>query len=381
MYTGENTLSTLGHCVLIFGLFVVLIINSNCTAGLTPILTVQKLTSGIEGIDSLISSLDPVGLQVGSFAYNYLIEELSVPQSWLQIIKSEDEYVSTLQKGPQGGGVAAIVNELPYVERFLSNNKCIFRTVGQECTKSGWGFIDVNVFGQAFQRDSPLAIDLSTANLQLSENGELQRIHDKWLSNNGCSSQNDQVDDTRLSLKSFWGLYVLCGGACLIALVVFFCRVYWQFIRYAPETEEPEISEPESARHLDHHSLELSHALAFVLNDRKEVSVQSSSSFSHMVSLKFSLNFSKLFSIILSICDYVPKVLCVKLPKQISTSLTFPLSSIICIPPHLFSHPSLIIAKIEDIKLKYCNTEAFFPSCSSNYAVYPGWTVFTDGFR
>ncbi|PHU19526.1 Glutamate receptor 3.4 [Capsicum chinense] len=182
---------------------------------LTSILTVQKLTSGIEGIDSLISSPDPIGVQDGSFAYNYLIGELRVPQSRLRIIKSEDEYVSNLQKGPQGGGVAAIVDELPYVELFLSNNKCIFRTVGQEFTKSGWGF--------AFQRDSPLAIDLSTAILQLSENGELQRIHDKWLSNNGCSSQNNQVDDTRLSLKSFWGLY-------------------------APETEEPEISEPESAR-------------------------------------------------------------------------------------------------------------------------------------
>lgn len=102
--------------------------------------------------------------------------------------------------------------------------------------------------GQAFQRDSPLAVDLSTAILQLSENGELQRIHDKWLSNNGCSSQNNQVDDTRLSLKSFWGLYVICGAACAIALIVFFCRVYCQFLRYAPETEEPEISEPESAR-------------------------------------------------------------------------------------------------------------------------------------
>lgn len=41
---------------------------------------------------------------------------------------------------------------------------------------------------------------------------------------------------------------MICGGACLIALVVFFCRVYCQFLRYAPETEEPEISEPESAR-------------------------------------------------------------------------------------------------------------------------------------
>ncbi|KAK6141169.1 hypothetical protein DH2020_025087 [Rehmannia glutinosa] len=84
------------------------------------------------------------------------------------------EYVNALQQGPGGGGVAAIVDELPYVDMFLSSTKCQFSTVGREFTRSGWGF--------AFQRDSPLAIDLSTAILQLSENGELQRIHDKWLS-------------------------------------------------------------------------------------------------------------------------------------------------------------------------------------------------------
>lgn len=41
---------------------------------------------------------------------------------------------------------------------------------------------------------------------------------------------------------------MICGGACAVALVVFICRVYCQFLRYDPETEEPEISEPESAR-------------------------------------------------------------------------------------------------------------------------------------
>ncbi|PHU12202.1 Glutamate receptor 3.5 [Capsicum chinense] len=236
----ENTMSTLGRLVLIFWLFVVLIINSSYTASLTSILTVRQLSSGIQGIDSLISSNDPIGVQDGSFAYNYLIEELGVLESRIRILKTEDEYVSALEKGPQGGGVSGIVDELPYVELFLANSKCVFRTVGQEFTKGGWGF--------AFQRDSPLSVDLSTAILQLSENGDLQRIHDKWLSNNGCSSQNNQADDTQLSLKSFWGLFLICAVACFLALVAFFCRVYCQFRRYDPEPEEQDISEPESVR-------------------------------------------------------------------------------------------------------------------------------------
>lgn len=237
----ENTVSTLGRLVLILWLFVVLIINSSYTASLTSILTVQKLSSQIEGIDSLISTNVPIGVQDGSFAYNYLVNELSVAESRLRVLKTQDDYVNALHKGPKYGGVAAIVDELPYIELFLSKVNCEFKTVGQEFTRSGWGF--------AFQRDSPLAVDLSTAILQLSENGDLQRIRDKWLSKNAaCSSQNNQVDDSRLSLTSFWGLFLICGIACFLSLAVFFCRVYCQYRRFIPEDEEDGIEDPGSLR-------------------------------------------------------------------------------------------------------------------------------------
>uniref|UniRef100_A0A0E0LG37 Glutamate receptor n=1 Tax=Oryza punctata TaxID=4537 RepID=A0A0E0LG37_ORYPU len=214
----ENTVSTLGRLVLIIWLFVVLIINSSYTASLTSILTVQQLSTGIQGLDGLIASSDPIGFQVGSFAKSYLMQELGVPESRLRELAISD-YASSLQNG----AVAAIVDELPYVELFLSTN-CQFRTVGQEFTKSGWGF--------AFQRDSPLAVDLSTAILTLSENGDLQRIHDKWLSPGQCASQGTDVGADRLNLSSFWGLFLICGVACFIALLIFFFRTLRQYLRY-----------------------------------------------------------------------------------------------------------------------------------------------------
>lgn len=133
-------MSTLGRMVLIIWLFVVLIINSSYTASLTSILTVQQLSSGIEGLDSLISSNDPIGFQVGSFAKNYMIEEINIAESRLVPLGSPEEYTKALRLGPKGGGVAAIVDELPYVEIFLARN-CEFKTVGQEFTKSGWGYV------------------------------------------------------------------------------------------------------------------------------------------------------------------------------------------------------------------------------------------------
>lgn len=75
-----------------------------------------------------------------------------------------------------------------------------------------------------------MAVDLSTAILQLSENGELQRIHDKWLPRTRCSNENPAYE-TRLSLKSFWGLFLICGIACFVALAFFFGRVCFQYNR------------------------------------------------------------------------------------------------------------------------------------------------------
>ncbi|KAL6529628.1 hypothetical protein OROGR_015251 [Orobanche gracilis] len=266
VFCRENTVSTLGRAVLIFWLFAVLIINSSHTASLTSILTVQQLYSRIHGIDSLISSSDPIGVQDGSFAYKYLIDELNIAGSRIRILKSQEDYVQALERGPSAGGVAAIVDELPYVELFLSSTNCAFSIVGREFTKSGWGF-----------RDSPLAEDLSTAILQLSENGELQRIHDKWLSREGCSSsQTDPSNDSRLSLKSFWGLFLLCGSACFIALAVFFCRVCLQYIRYCAEEEEQqpsiELAEPARPSRRTLRSTTFRDMMDFV--DKKEVDIK-----------------------------------------------------------------------------------------------------------
>ncbi|KAF8391513.1 hypothetical protein HHK36_023818 [Tetracentron sinense] len=262
----QNTVSTLGRLVLILWLFVVLIINSSYTASLTSILTVQQLSSGIEGIDSLITSTEPIGVQDGSFAWNYLIAELNIAESRLVNLKNQEDYVTALQRGPKNGGVAAIVDELPYVEVFLSNSKCQFKIVGQEFTKSGWGF--------AFQRDSPLAVDLSTAILTLSENGDLQRIHDKWLSrSSGCSMQANQVGADRLSLKRFWGLFLICGIACFLALTVYFIRVGCQFRKYRPE--EAEVVEQDESRFSSssqHPSRSFKHLIDIL--DKKETEIK-----------------------------------------------------------------------------------------------------------
>ena len=97
-------------------------------------------------------------------------------------------------------------------------------------------------------------MDLSTAILTLSENGDLQRIHDKWLNQEQCtSSQGSDVAADRLNLSSFWGLFLISGIACFIALLVFFTRILCQYGKYnqgadeVPEEESP-VRRPERLR-------------------------------------------------------------------------------------------------------------------------------------
>ncbi|CAL5035585.1 unnamed protein product [Urochloa decumbens] len=234
----QNIVSALGRFVLIIWLFVVLIITSSYTASLTSILTVQQLETGITGLNSLISSSLPIGYQAGKFTKRYLTQNLNIPMSRLVPLNTAQEYADALNRGPKHGGVAAIVDEKPYIDIFLSNY-CNFRIVGQQFTREGWGF--------AFQRDSPLAEDMSTAILQLSESGQLERIHDEWFSRPSCASDDDsEVGETRLGLRSFSGLFLICALICLFALVVFFTRIYWQYKQYSNFEAAGEPSAPDA---------------------------------------------------------------------------------------------------------------------------------------
>ncbi|XP_039132172.1 LOW QUALITY PROTEIN: glutamate receptor 3.7-like [Dioscorea cayenensis subsp. rotundata] len=236
----EETTSTLARMVMMIWLFLLMVITSSYTANLTSFLTVQQLSSPIKGIDSLIASNQPIGFQEGSFAQSYLRDVLNIDQSKLVSLGSPEAYEKALLLGPNDGGVAAIVDELPYVELFLSQRKG-FGIIGLPFTKSGWGF--------AFPRDSPLAADLSIAILKLSENSELQKIHQKWFCKSSCivhTSSSSNPDE--LHFTSFWGLFLLCGIAIVASLLLFLIRAICQYVRFReirrdlPSTEEPSSS-------------------------------------------------------------------------------------------------------------------------------------------
>lgn len=83
---------------------------------------------------------------------------------------------------------------------------------------------------------------MSTAILSLSENGDLQRIHDKWLLKKACASQAADPVADHFELQSFLGLFLICGIACCLALIIYICLIMRQYARHVPEETDPSCS-------------------------------------------------------------------------------------------------------------------------------------------
>ncbi|TQD68748.1 hypothetical protein C1H46_045719 [Malus baccata] len=50
-----------------------------------------------------------------------------------------------------------------------------------------------------------------------------------------CASQGAKLQVDRLQLRSFWGLFVICGAACFLALAIYFCMMLHQFSKHNTE--------------------------------------------------------------------------------------------------------------------------------------------------
>lgn len=81
---------------------------------------------------------------------------------------------------------------------------------------------------------------MSTAILGLSETGELQKIHDRWLSKSNCSKPHgsNSGDSEQLNVHSFWGMFVVVGIACIVALIFHFFKIVRDFCKHKPYEEE-----------------------------------------------------------------------------------------------------------------------------------------------
>ena len=106
-------------------------------------LTVQQLQPTTTDIYDLKNKGDHVGYYSGSFVEG-LLQELGFDKSKMRGYDRE-EYTEALDKGSANGGVAAIVNEIPYIKLFLAKSCKSYTMVGPIYKTAGFGFVSFNI--------------------------------------------------------------------------------------------------------------------------------------------------------------------------------------------------------------------------------------------
>ncbi|KAM7476159.1 hypothetical protein LguiB_023402 [Lonicera macranthoides] len=211
----EKVISNLSRFVMIVWVFVVLVLTSSYTASLTSMLTVQQLQPTVTDIHDLVKNGDFVGYQSGSFIEG-LLKSMGFDESKLKIYNTSIDYDDALSEGSRNGGVAAIIDELPYLRLFLAKYCNKYAMVGPTYQTAGFGFV--------FPKGSPLIPDVSRAVLEVTQGDTMTRISQEWLGvEANCREQDGGavLTSNRLTLDSFRGLFIIAAISSSTALVIY----------------------------------------------------------------------------------------------------------------------------------------------------------------
>ncbi|KFK24274.1 hypothetical protein AALP_AAs46602U000200 [Arabis alpina] len=211
----EKLVSNLARFVVVVWCFVVLVLTQSYTANLTSILTVQRFQPEVTNVKELIRKGESVGYQRGTFVYDTLKTQ-GFQASQLKPFNSSEECDELLSKGTSNGGIAAVFDEVAYLKAILSEYCSKYAMVEPTFNFKTGGF------GFAFPKNSHLTRDVSKAILSVTQGDEMQEIQNRWFKDQSqCPDQKTPHSSYRLSLSSFWGLFLIAGIASFLAFLVF----------------------------------------------------------------------------------------------------------------------------------------------------------------
>ncbi|KAK1422710.1 hypothetical protein QVD17_17996 [Tagetes erecta] len=208
----EKIKSNHSKVVVMIWLFVVFILTSSYTASLTSMLTVRMLEPTVKDLEWVRKTNAPVGCDPDSFVGKYLREVLDLEN--IKNVSRQDEYPENFKTK----NISVAFLELPYQKYFLNEYCNEYTVVGPSYKLGGLGFV--------FPKYSPITDDVSGAILSLLEDGKIRDIENKWLdAPQTCSSSNPELETDRLTLASFWGIFLISGLASTISLLIFLYRL------------------------------------------------------------------------------------------------------------------------------------------------------------
>lgn len=135
----------ISRIVLVIWLFFLLVLKSSYTASLTSMLTVQQLYPTVTNVEELLKAGECVGYPHGSYIKD-LLEEIGFEVSKIKPYESPEEFHDELSRGCKNGGVAALVDEIPYLKLFLAEHCKGYTMVGPIYKNAGFGYVSLAMF-------------------------------------------------------------------------------------------------------------------------------------------------------------------------------------------------------------------------------------------
>ncbi|KAJ6745285.1 GLUTAMATE RECEPTOR 2.9 [Salix koriyanagi] len=140
--------------------------------------------------------------------------DLGFKESKLMAYSSAEECHHLFSKGSGNGGIAAAFDELPFIKLILSRYCSKYTMIDLKFKTGGLGFV--------FPKGSPLVPHMSRAILNVTEGDKMEKIEKAWFGEkSGCPESSTSISSNSLSLKSFWGLFLIAGLAASLALIIF----------------------------------------------------------------------------------------------------------------------------------------------------------------
>ncbi|KAG6402494.1 hypothetical protein SASPL_134690 [Salvia splendens] len=218
----ENIKNSTSKLVLAVWIYVTFVVGASFTAVLSSMMTVPRLEPSVREIDVLRNSNAAVGCNGNSFICDYLINVLNFKPNNIKRVNSIDEYPRALDNGE----IKAAFFVLPHAKVFLAKYCNGYIVSGPSFKLGGFGF--------AFQKGSPLAIDISEAILKVSQSGHVDTLEQNMLHHSNCTSSpaasQKAADDIRLGPGPFSGLFMILGcilGFAFVVAVVRLARARW----------------------------------------------------------------------------------------------------------------------------------------------------------
>lgn len=193
----DRAFSNLTRFVVIVWVFVVLILTQSYAASLSSLLVVQNSQPTITDVYQLLNSGERVGYQNGGFVHE-MLKQMKFDDYRLVSYKSAEECDALLSKGSSKGGIAAAIDEVPYIRLILSQYCNKYLTIPTFKT-AGFGFV--------FPKGSPLVPDISRAILNVTEGPNMRKLKKRGLHQKPTASS--QLPPF---LPIAWALIV--SGAC-----------------------------------------------------------------------------------------------------------------------------------------------------------------------